>query len=1558
MPTFLRINNGTDTEAEANCEQSINQSSLSHISTAGDSRGKYRSDCYIDSAVNGCFERTFSLALGLGRNRVSLRDIVASENHRRMLGMLLPAERRRLNDAIQLERYHLERTLARSRRDTKAFRVEYEIANHLTQSALIEQLPVELLASIFSFIPEEQNQKFDTLMKTCRRWKEIVSSFWAPLKLATWTSLDEVKATLEGANGLLSVTIDPSMDFANPPIGSLESERYAALMLAISTSISRWKTLDILSLPDPHETTGPSWEQNHPIDPVPMEHLRSLSIPVRHDSSRLLDRLLPSIGATTSDLLTDMHIYSVQAISYLAQPHCAQIFNHLTTFRCLLPRMDNIIDILPHFRTLENLEVSGVQFSTYASPVELPLTQTLRQMSLKNSSIDWMDQCRFHKLEKCFIMSPLDPSNFSSVDLPLCMELHFEGPQIDVVQRFHPSTASVLTIRCSQWSKLGGNIQIRHLYATVPTPRVLLETLHLHLTCSGRLLLEMLRLFPILKRLALNLERPSLPGRNFWRQFLLESNCEEERLQFCPSLESVRLRYRRWFRPGESNDLHTLVAIVRSRSQKKSGKEFELWVQKGPPEQGEDKVDTEPSSATLCSLDFLRPFNGLHPPIALMEESINISLKTLISTDVAITHPGAIEHLSPLVYSSLFRWLRAFTLRARSDQKILFDVLPHFEHLEELFVSELIPPSGLSYAHLPLLRTLKRMYLGETCLLWMEGCVFGKLEYCRFDKIMDDDRGKVQFVRMPACKDVLLPPNSVQLLDPIDLPVLDRLHFSMPSGANGWGSAGETPWQRQFRAPKDHSRSQKLWIPQLDGSSKLRSGLEVLEVRWNGKTSKDGVVGALAALIKRANVDKDSDPDRTRYIPGSSDHCSDDSSDGRPKLEQLHLKLNSTPKPLRYAIIHDCRQLIKKKRKLLQSCQIWWEEEEWDQDASMELIWQPVFNEPQTTAHPPKKLVDSIQARLEPQISKSTYTATQIDTLSIWDDFIPRSRKSGRQGAKHKEKEWQVCGRSTPGSRTGTIERRDSTGAVQYQDVTKGRHAKGIRPARGCTSKLANSRPGRPNPECVEEAIKLSLKTRVSANVAIIHPEANIKLGSSLLFRRLWVYRPPVLSDQSIVFDVLPRFEHLEELFVSKLIPPSPLSYAHLPLLHTLKQMYLGETCLLWMEGCVFGKLEYCRFDKIMDDDRSKVQFVRMPACKGILLPPNSVQLLDPIDLPVLERLHLSTPSGANGWESAGETPWQRQFRAPKNRARLQKLCMPKLNGSSRLKSDLKVLEVRWNWKASKDGVAGVLAALINRADVGKDSHPDRTRCIPGSSDHCNDDSSDCRPKLEKLHLKLNSTPKSLRYAIIHGCHQLIKRKRKLLQSCQIWWEEEEWNQEASMELIWQPVFNEPQTIARPPKKPVDSIQARLEPRVSKSRCTSTYVDELSIWDDFTPRSRKSGRQREKRKEMKWRVCRKSIPGYHAGAMEPGDSAGDQGVAKGTQGLPGRVIHPNAGILRPKYKMGHNIQKRLPPVQRSQAPHAPSQPINSRLGALESVRDIMSDSWRREREVIRRLISN
>ena len=385
---LFAIFNWTDAEVETTYEQSLNQSPHNYCRTGRNSGRDHHSDCY--NIIDGSFERIFSLTIGL--HRIPLRSIFASENHRHFLYSLLPAERQRLKDTIQLEYGHIERIMTRGHLDTTTLRTEYEIAVSLAQLvAPIHRLPVELLALIFSLIPEGQNHKIDTLVRTCRRWKEIVSFIWAPLTLATWTSLDDVKATLEGSSGLISITIDPAGDTADDPTGSVKAERYAGLMLAISTSMSRWRTLDILSLPDPHQTNEFFGEQSQPIHTTPMGHLKSLSIPTHHDSSQLLDLLLPSIGATASDQLTDMHLCSEQAVLYLAQPHCSHVFNYLTSFKCFLPRTDNVFDILPQFWRLEILDLSDLGFPTYAPDVELPLTKTLRQMSIHGVPIGWMD---------------------------------------------------------------------------------------------------------------------------------------------------------------------------------------------------------------------------------------------------------------------------------------------------------------------------------------------------------------------------------------------------------------------------------------------------------------------------------------------------------------------------------------------------------------------------------------------------------------------------------------------------------------------------------------------------------------------------------------------------------------------------------------------------------------------------------------------------------------------------------------------------------------------------------------------------------------------------------------------------------------------------------------------------------------------------------------------------------------------------------------------------------------------------------------------------------------
>ena len=589
--------------------------------------------------------------------------------------------------------------------------------------APIHWLPVELLVYIFSLIPDEQNHKVDILVQTCRRWKEIISSVWSPLKLATWTSLAEVKAILGGGNGLVSVTIDPSSDAIDRPTNSLETGPCAALMFAASTSTPRWRTLDILSFPDPQQDNASFGNQNHSLRALPMNHLRSLSIPIHHDFSPFLDFLLPAIGATTSVQLIDMHLRSSQAMLYLAQPQCAQVFDHLTSFRCFLPRTDDVIGILPHFSHLEILEVSGLRFPIYGADISLPLTKTLLQMSLRAVSIGWMDHREFLRLQVCTIISPLESESAPITKLPLCVELRFEGSCFDAIKRFSITPVCTVTLHSPQWSKLRGNVQLSRLWRAAPNEGVLCPTsLHLHLTCSSEQLFRALCFVPQLKELVLVLDHPTALGSRFFKRFLCRNSqmteqCEligdrSEALWACPSLEVLGLKYRRWFRQAEQNEMPALVGMAHLDK-----RDCKIWVEKGGAVRERIPVDrTQMSASILCSLGLLQPHDGVEPPTDSVHDVIRASIAILDPLHITFSHSKTMLHLSPSIYSCLFRQLRLFTLHADVDQMVLFEALAHFEHLEELYVTRFSPSS--SQSHLPLLRTLKRLHLGTTTLVY------------------------------------------------------------------------------------------------------------------------------------------------------------------------------------------------------------------------------------------------------------------------------------------------------------------------------------------------------------------------------------------------------------------------------------------------------------------------------------------------------------------------------------------------------------------------------------------------------------------------------------------------------------------------------------------------------------------------------------------------------------------------------------------------------------------------------------------------------------------------
>jgi hypothetical protein len=769
---------------EANLEEPLDLQLNNHdyLCTAGTSGGMYHSDCY--NVVDGCFDRVISLALGLRFTPISLRDILAS-TRQHAFSSLLPADRRQpLRDALEHKFRYMESQLRHAGLDTMALRTDYEIAGYLL--APIHRIPVELLELIFSLIPDEQTEKYEILERTCRRWKEVVLSLWRPLKLATWTALDEVQPILHRGNRLLGVTVDPSSDATDRPIGSSETERYAALWEAVSRSISRWRTLDILSLPNPQQIVHLG-EQGPDILPVPMDYLRSFSIPIRHDSSRFLDHILPSIGAITSVYLTEMHLCSTQAMLYLAQLHCAKVFTHLTSFKCLLPQIENAVDILPHFSQLAVLEVSGLRFPAYPAEVELPLTKTLRRMSLRGVPIGWMSNRKFLRLESCKIISPPGLELIPITHLPLCMELYFESPRLDALRKFHIPSNCTLTLRSPQWNKSRGNAQLSHLWGAVPNVGLLrLVSFHLHLACSSELLVWALCFMPELKELVLELDRPNALGRHFFVQLLPPSSRLTWRhkqapiqLRACPLLGVLQLKYQRWFRPGESNEMPALLALAHfdERTPK-----LRVWLKNCGTYQERVQIDGAPiSGSTLHSLGLLQNVGEGETPYQVVQETIEASLAILYSIGTAFYHQETMVLLSPSIYHCLFHHLQRFALYVDVDQRVLFEAFAHFKHLEELRVVRLSLSSP--QRHLPLLKTLKKMQLGTTSLLWMGGCTFSKLEHLEISDVQERSGGEFQYVKMPMCKFAAFSPwISSELLHAFQMPRLQSLDLHVCVG--------------------------------------------------------------------------------------------------------------------------------------------------------------------------------------------------------------------------------------------------------------------------------------------------------------------------------------------------------------------------------------------------------------------------------------------------------------------------------------------------------------------------------------------------------------------------------------------------------------------------------------------------------------------------------------------------------------------------------------------------------------------------------------------------------
>jgi F-box-like len=121
----------------------------------------------------------------------------------------------------------------------------------------------------------------------------------------------------------------------------------------------------------------------------------------------------------------------------------AIILRRLTRFSCSY--LPGKLDILPYFECLEHLHITSQhETGIYPSTVDLPLVHTLRVLSLRQTSIQWLDGRVFSKLQRCSIYEPSDEVStdfqkikIDRVDMPVCREMVYHGDYIELLSAFH-----------------------------------------------------------------------------------------------------------------------------------------------------------------------------------------------------------------------------------------------------------------------------------------------------------------------------------------------------------------------------------------------------------------------------------------------------------------------------------------------------------------------------------------------------------------------------------------------------------------------------------------------------------------------------------------------------------------------------------------------------------------------------------------------------------------------------------------------------------------------------------------------------------------------------------------------------------------------------------------------------------------------------------------------------------------------------------------------------------------------------------------------------------------
>jgi hypothetical protein len=602
-------------------------------------------------------------------------------------------------------------------------------------------LPVETFSEIFLYTVQADPRSQANLMLVCQYWHDIMLStpgIHSQLTIYGWTEKKYVEGF--GRRWLLDVTVDTEKLNTDTYGRTIKTEfdpvEFHACFMAAAEAASRWRSLALVALPPPGECKD--LQIMHPF-----QRLESFKLAASCNLGNFLEPLITAITTPVTARFTVMEVFHLGAALHLVQTAHVQIFSSLTTLKLRCRRMQNPVDILPSLHKLEVFEAHNLSLTIHPPGVDLPLTQTLRDLRLKAVSVQWMAGQTFPALTECSIIFPQHADITQSVYMPACLNLKYDSNNLGALGHFDCPRLSELEIKCGQSRKWRGDLQLAALHPIFAAQS--LTRLRLEIKCSGWLLNSMLRLAPALHDLWLGLSSPHALSSAFFLAFAAEGRdasagpSSQTIAPLCRRLRRLHLHYKRWSRGAERNALIPAFGAI-TASHPPEEQNFSFRLSFGEGSQLQEWIVHKPVERFDVEFDHDRMSIGVSSPYGIVPLS-----RALV---VDVIDPVTESEYPPLPRESEY-------ITAHELLVLPIDYLFSFHGLKEVRMRGLSLEIGSNTQFSPnacLFHTLKVLDVSHVPPSSFAGQTFHKLE--RYQAMFDDcteNLGQDLLTEMPLC---------------------------------------------------------------------------------------------------------------------------------------------------------------------------------------------------------------------------------------------------------------------------------------------------------------------------------------------------------------------------------------------------------------------------------------------------------------------------------------------------------------------------------------------------------------------------------------------------------------------------------------------------------------------------------------------------------------------------------------------------------------------------------------------------------------------------------------